>query len=391
MLCLQCAADGDAHKCTVIYRHARDLYGLIHARFITTSKGQGMMVRVCEAAWESTCSCLVPGVYTCRLRVTQTGLREWQCFLISCLSTADLLVVLCAHALTLLLQLVKFDSHEFGVCPRHFCHGAPMLPIGFNGDLGHSTVKAFCSRCQDVYDVPKPARVPAAGAYSSDAEFNVDDLLDSRSSSSSSSSVSEEEAVRGHGRRRGRPSEHIGDVDGAYFGPTFAHAALMSKPHLILPKTSDGYVPRVFGFRVHGQRGRPPLRAPSSSHADAAHRRNAYLPGSEGVPCGCCASVVGTRGGSTCGCTREATAAAGSGAGVASRSHRSSSNSSGGGGGGGGGASATGAQVEREPLPTPRARPLTTSYPEGKRPVEDDFCSDSADEAGPHMPKRRRV
>ena len=39
-------------------------------------------------------------------------------------------------------------------------------------------------------------------------------------------------------------------LDGGYFGPTFPHMMMLSKPQLLPPKTNDSYIPRVFGFRV---------------------------------------------------------------------------------------------------------------------------------------------
>ena len=40
-------------------------------------------------------------------------------------------------------------------------------------------------------------------------------------------------------------------IDGAYFGTTFPHLLLMSYPMYRPPKSTDRYVPRVFGFKLH--------------------------------------------------------------------------------------------------------------------------------------------
>ena len=40
-------------------------------------------------------------------------------------------------------------------------------------------------------------------------------------------------------------------IDGAYFGTTFPHLLLMTYPMYRPPKSTDTYVPRVFGFKLH--------------------------------------------------------------------------------------------------------------------------------------------
>jgi len=46
-------------------------------------------------------------------------------------------------------------------------------------------------------------------------------------------------------------SEYQCSIDGAYFGTTFPHLLLMTYPMYRPPKSSDVYVPRVFGFKLH--------------------------------------------------------------------------------------------------------------------------------------------
>lgn len=41
------------------------------------------------------------------------------------------------------------------------------------------------------------------------------------------------------------------DIDGAYFGTTFPHLFLMTYGQLKPQKPAQGYVPRVFGFKLH--------------------------------------------------------------------------------------------------------------------------------------------
>ncbi|KAA0162981.1 hypothetical protein FNF31_03037 [Cafeteria roenbergensis] len=73
-----------------LFEHARDLYGLIHARFILTSRG-------------------------------------------------------------MLKMLHKYEDLEFGHCPNVACQNFPVLPVGLSNDLRVETVKLFCPRCEQVY------------------------------------------------------------------------------------------------------------------------------------------------------------------------------------------------------------------------------------------------
>ncbi|KAJ1556674.1 casein kinase 2 regulatory subunit, partial [Cladochytrium tenue] len=118
---------------------ARHLYGLIHARYVITSRGQHKMFE-------------------------------------------------------------KVRHAEFGRCPRVLCHNQPVLPVGLSDVSGVRNVMLYCPRCEDVYS--PPSRRHAA-------------------------------------------------VDGAYFGSTFPHLLIQVYPQLAPARSSDRYVPKIFGFRVH--------------------------------------------------------------------------------------------------------------------------------------------
>ena len=47
-----------------------------------------------------------------------------------------------------------------------------------------------------------------------------------------------------------RSSKHA-NLDGAYFGTTFCHLFLLTHPELVVPKSPETYIPRIFGFRIH--------------------------------------------------------------------------------------------------------------------------------------------
>ena len=77
-------------------------------------------------------------------------------------------------------QLRKYRIGEFGVCPLNECNGQPVLPIGLRDTLRYHEVMIYCPRCGLIFH---PAQ--------KQLNFREDNL------------------------------------DGAYFGTTFAHLLLM--------------------------------------------------------------------------------------------------------------------------------------------------------------------
>ncbi|KAL7611373.1 hypothetical protein Lser_V15G10147 [Lactuca serriola] len=97
-------------------------------------------------------------------------------------------------------MLEKYKNAEFGRCPRVYCCGQPCLPVGQSDVSRQGNVKIFCPKCEDIYT----------------------------------------------------PQSRFQDnLDGAYFGSTFPHLFLMTYGHLKPQKTSQDYVPRIFGFKVY--------------------------------------------------------------------------------------------------------------------------------------------
>ncbi|PRQ18475.1 putative casein kinase II, regulatory subunit [Rosa chinensis] len=96
-------------------------------------------------------------------------------------------------------MLDKYKNYDFGRCPRVYCCGQPCLPVGQSDIPRSSTVKIYCPKCEDIY----------------------------------------------------YPRSKYQDIDGAYFGSTFPHLFLMTYGHLKPQKSSQSYVPRVFGFKLH--------------------------------------------------------------------------------------------------------------------------------------------
>ncbi|CAN6579594.1 unnamed protein product [Malus baccata var. baccata] len=48
-------------------------------------------------------------------------------------------------------MLDKYKNYDFGRCPRVFCCGQPCLPVGQSDIPRSSTVKIYCPKCEDIY------------------------------------------------------------------------------------------------------------------------------------------------------------------------------------------------------------------------------------------------
>ena len=98
----------------------------------------------------------------------------------------------------------KFLSSLYGSCPRALCDRQKVLPCGLSDTLKVSRFKVYCPRCEEVY-IPKFRAV---------------------------------------------------NIDGAFFGTTFAHHFLKHyKQAVILPPKIYHYEPKIYGFKIVGKRG----------------------------------------------------------------------------------------------------------------------------------------
>ncbi|CAA2983200.1 casein kinase II subunit beta-4 [Olea europaea subsp. europaea] len=48
-------------------------------------------------------------------------------------------------------MLEKYKNYDFGRCPRVYCSGQPCLPVGQSDIPRSSTVKIYCPKCEDIY------------------------------------------------------------------------------------------------------------------------------------------------------------------------------------------------------------------------------------------------
>ncbi len=94
----------------------------------------------------------------------------------------------------------KFVSVDFGRCPRVHCQGQGVLPIGLSDIPRNYSVNTFCPKCRDIF-YPKSVRQA--------------------------------------------------NLDGSYFGTTFAHLFLLIYTDCIPSPAQQVYTPRVFGFKIH--------------------------------------------------------------------------------------------------------------------------------------------
>ncbi|KAH7884851.1 casein kinase II, regulatory subunit [Phlebopus sp. FC_14] len=65
----------------------------------------------------------------------------------------------------LVKMVEKFRRVDFGRCPRVLCQSQPLLPVGLSDIPYEKSVKLYCGRCEDVYS-PKSSRHGSIdGAY----------------------------------------------------------------------------------------------------------------------------------------------------------------------------------------------------------------------------------
>ncbi|KAF9097197.1 casein kinase 2 regulatory subunit [Mortierella sp. GBA35] len=93
----------------------------------------------------------------------------------------------------------KYQAGHFGSCPRTFCQSTNVVPCGRYDLPGVETVKLYCPNCQDIYSPP---------------------------------------------------SSRYHNLDGAYFGTTFAHMLFHIYPELVPNIPNKIYAPAIYGFKI---------------------------------------------------------------------------------------------------------------------------------------------
>ncbi|GAB4844263.1 Putative casein kinase II subunit beta-4 [Ancistrocladus abbreviatus] len=62
-------------------------------------------------------------------------------------------------------MLEKYKNYDFGRCPRVYCTGQPCLPVGQSDIPRSSTVKIYCPKCEDIYYPRSKYQGNIDGAY----------------------------------------------------------------------------------------------------------------------------------------------------------------------------------------------------------------------------------
>jgi casein kinase II subunit beta len=62
-------------------------------------------------------------------------------------------------------MMEKYELSHFGYCPRVYCGSARVLPVGLTDTPGQQTVKLFCPSCLDVYTPPNSRFQAVDGAF----------------------------------------------------------------------------------------------------------------------------------------------------------------------------------------------------------------------------------
>ncbi|KAJ9402512.1 hypothetical protein DTO282F9_708 [Paecilomyces variotii] len=104
--------DADDELREQIEKSARHLYGLVHARYIVTTRGLAKM-------------------------------------------------------------LDKYKKGDFGKCPRVACEQHPLLPMGLSDLPNVKTVKLYCAKCEDIYNPKSSRHASIDGAYFGTSFHNI--------------------------------------------------------------------------------------------------------------------------------------------------------------------------------------------------------------------------
>ncbi|KAL6690336.1 casein kinase II, regulatory subunit [Trichoderma pleuroticola] len=70
-------------------------------------------------------------------------------------------------------MLDKYKKAEFGKCPRVNCHSHPLLPMGLSDIPNLKPVKLYCARCEDLYNPKSSRHASIDGAYFGTSFHNI--------------------------------------------------------------------------------------------------------------------------------------------------------------------------------------------------------------------------
>uniref|UniRef100_A0A2N9J3R6 Casein kinase II subunit beta n=1 Tax=Fagus sylvatica TaxID=28930 RepID=A0A2N9J3R6_FAGSY len=73
-------------------------------------------------------------------------------------------------------MLEKYKNYDFGRCPRVYCCGQPCLPVGQSDIPRSSTVKIYCPKCEDIYYPRSKYQGTAAASTGAKATIILTDI-----------------------------------------------------------------------------------------------------------------------------------------------------------------------------------------------------------------------
>jgi len=143
------------------------------------------------------------------------------------------------------LQLDKYKRGDFGKCPRVYCNGQHVLPVGLSDTPNMRGVKLYCPKCNDVYN-------PKSSKHADIRRTRARVLVGAGAGGATGGASALREVRLDRGAR----------IDGAYFGTTFPHMLFQVYPYYMPAKPTESYVPRIFGFKIHPSAYAQPAQRP---------------------------------------------------------------------------------------------------------------------------------
>lgn len=172
-------------------------------------------------------------------------------------------------------MLEKYKRIEFGRCPRVLCQQQPLLPVGLTDVPYEKSVKLYCGRCEDIYS-PKSSRHGSIdGAYFGTTFPHLlflvyPSLIPPKTGPPTEGATSSREGVDPSGRRRRGVREEVQEVVASDGGEGISTASVALK--------ADRYRPRIYGFQVNEiaklQRWQEAVRDRQVARLEALEARN---------------------------------------------------------------------------------------------------------------------
>jgi len=159
-------------------------------------------------------------------------------------------------------MLEKYKRNDFGRCPRVLCYQQALLPVGLSDTPYEKAVKLYCPRCEDVYSpkssrhgtidgaffgstfphmlfVVYPGMLPSKSPASASSPFSVVSTSSHRGQSQGWGEEGEPGA-HGHGQQQHQGGSHQSGLPAISATSTASAASKVER-----------YRPRIYGFPTH--------------------------------------------------------------------------------------------------------------------------------------------